>query len=155
MLFCAVAPAELCEKRRLGMDAKKQIKLVVRGKFRGEFFVEENRAEVRLNPMESTLFRLFIAHPEGIASANLLSYWKELCRIYSQESIFDESSRQQDVLEALCSESKRCFYPVISRIKSKFVCALGSRKASGYYIKRYSDGLYRTKAVMVTHDSNL
>lgn len=130
------------------MSAKKNTKLVVRGRYRGVFLADEIRAEIRLNPLESTLFRLFIAHPEGIASTNLLSYWKELCRIYSQESIFDESSRQQDVLKALCSESRRCFYPIISRIKSKFVCALGARKAAGYYIKRYSDGLYRTKALM-------
>jgi hypothetical protein len=51
-------------------------------------------------------------------------------------------------MESLCSESKTVFYSNISRIKRKFVEALGSRKAAGYYIKRYADGLYRTKATL-------
>lgn len=124
---------------------------VTTGKHRGTFLLpSEGNSPIILNPSESALFRLFLAHPEGIASDNLLSYWKELCLIYSQETIFDDTTRQMDVLEALCSESRRNFYPIVSRIKSKFVHALGARKAAGYYIKRGPDGLYRTKAVLVT-----
>lgn len=120
------------------------------GKYRGTFLLpSEGGSAIFLNPSERALFRLFLAHPEGIASDHLLSHWKELCRIYSQESLFDESSRQEDVLEALCSESRRNFYPIVSRIKSKFICALGARKAAGYYIKRGADGKYRTKAMLV------
>ena len=130
------------------MEAKKSIKLVVRGRLRGLFLVDGNCAEVRLNPIESTLFRLFLAHPEGIGSENLLVYWKELVALYGHESVYDERLRQEEAMESLCSESKTVFYSNISRIKRKFVEALGSRKAAGYYIKRYADGLYRTKATL-------
>lgn len=132
------------------MNRKINIKLVTTGKYRGNYMLpSEDCSSIFLNPSESALFRLFLAHPEGITSDNLLSYWKELCHIYSQESSFDETSRQEDVIEALCSESRRNFYPIVSRIKRKFVCALGARKASGYYIKRGADGMYRTRAVLI------
>ena len=138
------------------MGRRINIRPVAAGKYRGTFLLpSEEGSAVLLNPSESALFRLFLAHPEGIASDRLLSHWKELRRIYSQESLFDESSRQEDVLEALCSESRRSFYPIVSRIKGKFVRALGARRAASYYIKRGSDGLYRTKAVLVETDKVL
>jgi hypothetical protein len=40
------------------------------------------------------------------------------------------------------------FYSNISRIKKKFIEAVGARKAAGYYIKRGADGHYRTRAVL-------
>lgn len=43
-----------------------------------------------LNPMERTLYQLFIAHPEGIQADSLPAYWEELCSIYEQESWFSE-----------------------------------------------------------------
>ena len=132
------------------MNRKNNNRPVTTGTIRGTFLLtSEEGSLVFLNPSESALFQLFLAHPEGIASNNLLSHWKELCRLYSKESLFDEISRQEDVLEAICSESRHCFYPIVSRIKSKFVRVLGARKAAGYYIKRCKDGLYRTKAVLV------
>jgi len=132
------------------MGALKQIRQVAFGSIRGEFLIGENASAVHLNPAESTLFRLFLAHPEGIASENLLWHWKELFSLYAHESVFDDSRRQEDALESLCSESKIVFYANISRIKRKFVKALGARQAAGYYIKRYADGRYRTRALLVT-----
>lgn len=108
---------------------------------------DENR-DVALNPMERTLLRLFLSHPEGIAADNLLAHWRELSRIYAQESCFDDPPLREDALESLCAESKRVFYVNISRIKRKFITALGARKASPYIIKRDKDGLYRTRATL-------
>jgi len=134
------------------MGIRKHIRQVAPGRFRGEFLVGEYAAEIHLNPAESTLYRLFLAHPEGIASDDLLLYWEELISLYGQESVFDESLRQEDALVSLCAESKIVFYSNISRIKCKFVKALGARHAAGYYIKRYADGLYRTRAVLITEN---
>lgn len=129
--------------------AKRITRTVVPGKHRGQFLLPfEEAAEVRLNPTESTLFRLFLAHPEGIAASCLLLHWHELRLIYACESVFDNPDLQESSLESLCSESGCVFYSNISRIKKKFVSAIGARKAAGYYIKRGSDGLYRTRAVL-------
>ena len=136
------------EKRRY-MGTSKHIRQVTQGKLRGRFIVVENGKAIQLNPTESTIFRFFLAHPEGVASKDIPLYREELSKLYAHESIFDESERRNDVLESLCSESKTVFYSNILRIKRKFVAALGARQASGYYIKRHSDGLYRTRALMI------
>lgn len=104
--------------------------------------LQYNNAKVRLNPMESTLYRLFLAHPEGIKSDDLVLHWKELCRIYATESWFDNPSMQRDKVESLCAESKTVFYSNVSRIKRKFVNALGARKARPYIITK-ERGIYR------------
>ena len=119
---------------------------IVIGQRRGIILMPEENRYVILNPMERTLYRLFLSHPEGIAADNLLACWQELCRIYEQESCFDDKPLRENALESLCSESKKVFYANISRIKRKFETALGPRKAKHYYIARNPTGLYRTHA---------
>ena len=116
---------------------------------RGTFLLPEHKATILLNPMERTLFRLFINHPEGIASENLLLHWQELCDIYALESCYENNSTREAAMESLCAESRHTFYTNISRIKQKYVKALGVRKASGYIIKRGKDGLYKTSATLI------
>ena len=115
------------------MSRSKHIKSVVPTGRRGWFSLPSETVELCLNPAESTLYRLFLAHPEGLLADDLVLHWQEL---------------REDALVSLCSESKRVFYANISRIKRKFIDALGARKAAGYYIKRYADGHYRTRAVL-------
>ena len=113
---------------------------------RGIILLPDENMYVVLNPMERTLYRLFLSHPEGIAADNLLAYWLELCRLYEQESCFDDPPLRANALESLCSESKMVFYANISRIKKKFVDILGVRGAKPYIIARDRNGLYRTRA---------
>ena len=126
---------------------KKRHSIVI-GQRRGIILLPEENRYVLLNPMERTLYRLFLAHPDGISSDGLLAHWQELCRIYEQESRFDDQPLRANALESLCSESKRVFYANISRIKKKFIDALGARCATPYFISRDKSGLYRTKATL-------
>ena len=121
---------------------------IIIGQRRGIILLPDESMYVVLNPMERTLYRLFLAHPDGIPSDGLLTHWQELCRIYEQESCFDDKSLREEVLESLCSESKRVFYANISRIKKKFTSALGTRKAASYIIKRDKTGRYKTSATL-------
>jgi len=121
---------------------------IVIGQRRGIILLPDESNYVALNPMERTLYRLFLSHPEGIAADQLLAHWQELCRIYEQESCFDDPPLRANALESLCAESKRVFYANVSRIKRKFVAALGLRKAKPYFIARDESGLYRTRAVL-------
>ena len=118
------------------------------GKYCGRILLPEVGQEIYLNPVERTLLCLFLAHPEGILADNLLLHWQELRSIYERESRVDDPAKRDDALESLCAESKRVFYSNIARIKRKFVDAVGARKAKGYYIKRYPNGLYRTLATL-------
>lgn len=115
---------------------------------RGWFSLPELGSKLCLNPTESTLYRLFLAHPEGLLADDLVLHWQELSDIYAHESRFDDPELRENALASLCSESKHVFYSNISRIKRKFIDAIGARKAAGYYIKRNKSGLYKTRAAL-------
>ena len=102
----------------------------------------EEGAELILNPMERTLYRLFLAHPEGISADDLVLHWKELSDIYARESCFDDPEIRASKLESLCGESKRVFYSTVSRIKKKFTEKLDPWRAQAYIIKN-ENGIYR------------
>ena len=99
-------------------------------------------AQVMLNPMERTLYRLFLVYPEGISADDLVLHWKELQDIYARESCFDDPDIRVAKLESLCGESKKVFYSTVSRIKKKFVEQLGPWRSQIYIIKN-ENGIYR------------
>ena len=101
--------------------------------------------QVTLNPMERTLYRLFLAHPQGISVDDLLLHWNELSDIYAKESCFDDPDIREAKLESLCGESKKVFYSTVSRIKGKLVKALDPWRAGAYIIKN-EGGVYNTRA---------
>ena len=112
-----------------------------------QVLLPDEGAQVTLNPMERTLYRLFLAHPEGISADDLLLHWQELRNIYAKESCFDDPDIREAKLESLCGESKRVFYSTLSRIKGKLVKALDPWRA-GVYIINNEGGVYKTSAVL-------
>ena len=122
--------------------------LVVPCPRRGEFLLPDLGAKVYLNPLERTLYRHFLDHPEGIPTGELPLHWKELCRLYEHESVYDDKLLMTHKMEVLCSEDKTMFYTTVSRIKKKFVAVLGTRTAAPYLIKRDKTGLYKTRATL-------
>ena len=83
--------------RGIFVAMRKQHSIVI-GQRRGIILLPDERMYVVLNPMERTLYRLFLSHPEGIPADCLLVHWKELCHIYEQESCFDEKQLREDAL---------------------------------------------------------
>lgn len=110
-----------------------------------EVALPDEQVQVTLNPMERTLYRLFLVHPEGISADDLVLHWRELCEIYAKESCFDDPDIREAKLESLCGESKKVFYSTVSRIKKKFQQALGPWRA-GVYIIKNEEGVYKTAA---------
>ena len=125
----------------------KNSRLVIEGNGRISF--PDYKAKVYLNPVERTLYYLFLNHPEGIMSDDLVIHWKELCRIYSRESAFADSEFREDKIESLCSESKTVFYATVSRIKRKFREAVGNLNAESFIIKKEKGGRYKIESVNV------
>ena len=113
---------------------------------RGDFHLPDGSATVYLNPVERTLYKLFLNHPEGIPTAALPLYCQELRTLYAHESVFDNKRLMYDTMASLCTESHTVFYTTVSRIKKKFITALGARQASPYIIRRDKTGLYKTRA---------
>lgn len=100
---------------------------------------------ILFNPVERTLYRLFMNHLEGLRADDLVLHWKELCSYYSEESLYDDPVLREEKMASLCAESKTVFYSTVSRIKSKLKAALGAREARKYYIQRNKAGLYRIR----------
>ncbi len=117
--------------------------LIIPGPRPGQFHLPDNDSIVYLNPMERTLYQLFINHPEGIRADALSLHWQELYRLYSHESVFDDKQLMLNTIENLCGQSKIVFYSNISRIKRKFINTIGVRKAKNLIIIRHPDGRYR------------
>ena len=115
----------------------------------GHISFPDYRVKVYLNPVERTLYYLFLNHPEGITSDDLVVHWKELCRIYSMESLFADSKFREDNIEALCAESKTVFYATVSRIKRKFCDAVGNLNAESFIIKKERGGKYRISSNII------
>ena len=122
-------------------------RLIVEGQ--GRIFFPDYKAKAYLNPVERTLFYLFLNHPEGITSDDLVLHWKELCRIYSRESSFADSEFREDKIESLCAESKTVFYATVSRIKRKFRDALGDLNAEPFIIKKEKGGRYKVESINI------
>ena len=107
---------------------------------------DENGVQIKLTPMERTLYILFLRYPDGINADELWRYWDELCNIYGSQMIYDDRSLIEDAVEGICDEEKVTWYTNVSRIKRKITDKLGKRAAEQYIIKRGEDGLYRISA---------
>ncbi|MBR0244955.1 MAG: hypothetical protein IJQ61_00580 [Bacteroidales bacterium] len=127
--------------------SRKQYRLVP-GQHPGYFHLPDGSATVYLNPVERTLYTLFLKHPEGILANALPLYRQDLRTLYSHESVYDNKRLMEDTMASLCDESHTVFYSTVSRIKKKFITALGTRKAAPYLIKRDKTGLYKTRATL-------
>ena len=107
---------------------------------------DEDGVQIKLTPMERTLYILFLRYPDGINADELWRYWDELCNIYGSQMIYDDRSLIEDAVEGICDEEKVTWYTNVSRIKRKITDKLGKRAAEQYIIKRGEDGLYRISA---------
>ena len=104
--------------------------------------------QIKLTPMERTLYILFLRYPEGINADELWRYWDELCDIYGSQTIYDGKDLIEDAVEGICDEDKVTWYTNVSRIKRKITDMLGKRVAEQYIIRRGPDSLYRIGAIL-------
>ena len=110
---------------------------------------DEGGVQIRLTPMERTLYILFLRYPQGINADELWRYWDELCKIYGSQTVYDDINLIEDAVEGICDEEKVTWYTNVSRIKRKITDKLGRRTAEQYIIRRGEDGLYRISAKQV------
>ena len=102
--------------------------------------------QIKLTPMERTLYILFLRYPDGINADELWRYWDELCDIYGSQTVYDDIDLIEDAVEGICDEEKVTWYTNVSRIKKKISDKIGKRTAEQYIIRRGVDGLYRIRA---------
>lgn len=99
--------------------------------------------EIKLNPMERTLYLFMLRHPEGVLPDALVGYRKEILNIYRDHTVFDDNDTIENIVDSFLAENKSVLYANVSRIKKKFEKKLGDKIARNYVITRDQDGLYR------------
>jgi hypothetical protein len=108
--------------------------LVVRGRMKQIFLTDFGDLQVRLNPTERSLYLLFLNHAEGIPLQNLRDYRDELLGIYLQLS--NQSNREAMIktVDRLTDPLENNLNVALSRIRSKFLDAVGEELLKNYII---------------------
>lgn len=119
-------------KNRWKLDPK-PVKLQVKGENKRIIFPELGNLEVKLTPLEKTLFLLFLNHPEGIRLVELSDFRPELKRIYSGLYNGSEPGLVDSNIVSLSDPLSNSASEKLSKIKSKFINALGGDLASFYF----------------------
>jgi hypothetical protein len=91
--------------------------------------------EIRLTPLEKTLYLFFLNHPEGIMLHDLVDHTEELRAIYSRISTSGLLAEIYSRIGSLVNVNTNSASEKISKIKAAFVKALGTDLAKHYYIQ--------------------
>jgi hypothetical protein len=89
--------------------------------------------EVKMTPLEKTVFHFFLNHPEGVLANNMDSYFDELKELYGIFYIGTNLADFNNRLNSLCDYSENSMQEKISSIKRKIKEAVGD-SMDDYYI---------------------
>ena len=98
---------------------------------------------VKLNPMEKTLYTLFLNNVDGIHVDDFWKYYDELVEIYRKMTRFEDEDAILDAVDNVLDDSRVTLYANLSRIKKKITLAAGRAAADRYAILRGKDDVYR------------
>ena len=91
--------------------------------------------QIKLTPLEKTLYMLYLFHPEGIEITSLCDYKTEMYHIYTHISKRGDINEMKSRIDDLANVTTESASQKISKIKTKFEIAIGSELAKNYYIK--------------------
>ncbi len=94
-----------------------------------------NNAEIKLRPLEITLYLLFLKHPEGLYMSSLCDHKQELYDAYALISGKDDVQEMKHRIDDLANMLSESATQKISRIKKAFEEVIGSELAQHYIIK--------------------
>ena len=108
--------------------------------------VGENGAFVPLTPVEATLYKYFLIHPQGLRLDDIWEKFDELCLIYRDLrdpcGIMTISVAPVDML---CEDSHTTYHTALSRIRRKISAVLPAQEVQRYAPFLDREGLYRIK----------
>ncbi len=91
--------------------------------------------EIRLRPLEKTLFLFYLQHPEGVGLSFLCDYKEELYEIYTQLSNLGSLKEMKVRIDDMTNTNSNSATEKISKIKACFIKAIGETLARHYYIQ--------------------
>ncbi len=104
------------------------------------FLVDFANAELKLTPLEKTVFFFFLKHPEGVAFTSVQDNYQEIRDIYDQLSPTKTREEIEMSARALCDPLGVSLSEKISKIRSKVVQLVGHKMAEYYVISGENSG---------------
>lgn len=109
---------------------------------RGKIFLPEfGNIEIKLKPLEKTIYKFYIEHPEGVRFSDLKDYKHELINYYKNYILNDDGDLRQIEdrvkmrVEKLVNVTNNAVAEKVAKIKVAFVKAIGEELAKHYYIQ--------------------
>jgi hypothetical protein len=109
---------------RLVIDADKRI-----------FLPDFGNIEIKLRPLEKTLYLFYLNHPEGLGLSFLRGKREEMYEIYGKISSIGSLDEMKGRINDMVDVTKSSAFEKISKIKAAFVKAIGEELAKNYYIQ--------------------
>jgi hypothetical protein len=117
-----------------------KIKITEQGKI---FLSDYGNMEIKLTPLEKTLFLFFLNHPEGMMLHDLVDHKEELVRIYSGISTSGLLAEIRNRIDSLVNVNSNSASEKMSKIRSAFRKSVGKDLAKSYYIRGEQNGVKR------------
>jgi hypothetical protein len=99
------------------------------------FLPEYGNIEIKLTPLEKTLYLFFIHHPEGVMLHDLVDHKEELRSISARISTSGLLAEIHSPINGLVDVTSNSASEKISKIKAAFVKAVGKELAKHYYVQ--------------------
>ena len=98
------------------------------------FLPDYNNMEIKLSPIQKTVYFLFLRHPEGIYFKDLTDYKNELYGIYSSISGRTDPDAMFQSIDRLTDPYDNSINEKCARIRMAFVSRFNEELARWYYI---------------------
>ncbi|MFM7770157.1 MAG: hypothetical protein ACKO8Q_06320, partial [Bacteroidota bacterium] len=112
---------------------KKPSRLLISGPKKKIFFIDLPNCELRLTPLEKTVFLFFLRHEEGVAFTQMEEHKNELMEIYMDLNPNVEHPKALRSIEQLIDLSDNSLNEKLSKIRKKIENAVGF-ELSEYYV---------------------
>lgn len=86
-----------------------------------------------LNPLQRTVYILFLRHPEGIVLRLISDYARELEEIYQVVKATTDTARAREAIANLCDPLDGTLHQQLSRIKTRILKVLPNKKLADAY----------------------
>ncbi len=102
---------------------------------------EFGNIEIKLKPLEKTIYKFYLEHPEGVRFSDLRDHQEVLSKYYMNYINDDDGDREyvkrviDERIEKLVNITNNAAAEKVAKIKSAFVKAIGEELAKHYYIQ--------------------
>lgn len=100
----------------------------------GGLYLKDYNIEIKLTPLQKTVYLFFLSKPKGIYFKDLPEYKKELLEIYSRVSSRTDLESLRSSIEELANPYSNSMSEKCSRIKEAFLKQIDDEWAQYYYI---------------------